>query len=103
MVHFGPFWPEGVYFAPFRSASRTLAFPDLEQERFSRLSGLAPKNYLLLPLSILGEIRNPKWALYQTIGIPSQKLNTNFSGTPDIIPANFPGTSRRKKFVSHGF
>ena len=25
MDHFGPFWPEGVHFGPFRSADRTLA------------------------------------------------------------------------------
>ena len=29
MVQFGPFWPEGFHFGPFRSANRTLAIPDL--------------------------------------------------------------------------
>ena len=33
MVHFGPFWPEEVHFAPFRSANRTLAIPEKFQAR----------------------------------------------------------------------
>ena len=49
MDHFGPFWPEEVYFGPFRSANRTLVTPENRGDRFARFFFWAER-----PLSLKG-------------------------------------------------
>ena len=53
MVYFGPFWPEEVYFGPFRSATRTLATPDQYFDSMIAIGLLQHSITVLAPCRIL--------------------------------------------------